>query len=606
VADRTIVLAQNKRHAVRGVTVVNPQEFSAYQEDDDDLTYIVDMSSYLDGATISSVTRTPTGVTVSNTSNTTTRLTQRLKGFGYVDINVTSSSGEVEQFRITIQPRGNSAFFLSSTGSVPQNTAQMWDVVADVTAANIDNGISWIRTQGYYTVGDGGGALYKRVYASPSPAGYITSNSGTTYWELVSNGIFNVRQFGAKGDNTTNDTTACQLAVTAATSASIDLGGVVYFPVGQYRLSGSGLTIDQSGISTDDGGAERIVIRGDGSGSTHLHFSGSGAACINYTGGSGGGLHSYFTVSGIRIDASRTTGQHGISLTNAAYFALEDLVIFETDIAVRTTDCLSGQINRCSLVFNNKGAQMSFATVSRPNNITFLDCEIGNNYGYGIYVVQGALVRVIGGAVEGNGSDTGASIRGGIRVEDCGVEGGVGLYCTGVYFEANQGPADIFVDQTTATRCHHYIAGNSLSRVSATDYVTNNIRFDCSSGTALTATVHGNAFKSFNGYTPSAARLCVDTANCAGTSWLVHLTGNSFESATDTPASSANLVYLHAGNIGSGSPVTITETSDVTANSTGTGTIKFKGATNRDSAGFVKIFVGSTEYYVPVFTAITG
>ena len=251
-ADRPIVLAQNKRHAVRGVTVVNPQEFSAYQEDDDDLTYIVDMSSYLDGATISSVTRTPTGVAVSNTSNTTTRLTQRLKGFGYVDINVTSSSGEVEQFRITIQPRGNSTFFLSSTGSVPQNTAQMWDVVADVTAASIDNGISWIRTQGYYTVGDGGGALYKRVYASPSPAGYITSNSGTTYWELVSNGIFNVRQFGAKGDNTTNDTTACQLAVTAATSASIDLGGVVYFPVGQYRLSGSGLTIDQSGISTDD------------------------------------------------------------------------------------------------------------------------------------------------------------------------------------------------------------------------------------------------------------------------------------------------------------------------------------------------------------------
>jgi len=257
-------------------------------------------------------------------------------------------------------------------------------------------------------------------------------------------------------------------------------------------------------------------------------------------------------------------------------------------------------------VFNNKGAQMSFATVSRPNNITFLDCEIGNNYGYGIYVVQGALVRVIGGAVEGNGSDTGASIRGGIRVEDCGVEGGVGLYCTGVYFEANQGPADVYVDQTTATRCHHYISGNSFSRTSSTDYVTNNIRFDCSSGTAMTASVTGNSFKGFNGYSPSAARLCVDTSNCAGTSWLVHLNGNSFESATDTPASSANVVYLHAGNIGSGSPVSVTEETNLTANSTGVGTILFKGATNRNSTGFVKIFVGSTPYYVPVFSAITG
>ncbi len=112
-ADRTIVLAQNKRHAVRGVTVVNPQEFSAYQEDDDDLTYIVDMSSYLDGATISSVTRTPTGVTVSNTSNTTTRITQRLKGFGYLDIKATLSSGDIESFRIVIQPRGRSERYVN-------------------------------------------------------------------------------------------------------------------------------------------------------------------------------------------------------------------------------------------------------------------------------------------------------------------------------------------------------------------------------------------------------------------------------------------------------------------------------------------------------------
>ncbi len=112
-ADRTIVLATNKRHAVRGLTVVNPQEFSAYQEDNDDLTYIVDMSSYLDGATISSVTRTPTGVTVSNTSNTTTRITQRLKGFGYVVIKVTTSTGDIEEFRVEIKPRANSERFLS-------------------------------------------------------------------------------------------------------------------------------------------------------------------------------------------------------------------------------------------------------------------------------------------------------------------------------------------------------------------------------------------------------------------------------------------------------------------------------------------------------------
>ncbi len=239
-ADRTIVLAQNKRHAVRGVTVVNPQEFSAYQEDDDDLTYIVDMSSYLDGATISSVTRTPTGVTVSNTSNTTTRLTQRLKGFGYVDINVTSSSGEVEQFRITIQPRGNSSFFLSSTGNVPQNTAQMWGVVADVTAANIDSGISWIRTQGYYIVGDGGGALYKRVYSVPSHGAYITSNTASSYWEFAEPQL-DVRQAGAKGDGTTDDTAAVQLALNSGFPVVVSAG--VYKITAKLTRSNEPLTI---------------------------------------------------------------------------------------------------------------------------------------------------------------------------------------------------------------------------------------------------------------------------------------------------------------------------------------------------------------------------
>jgi len=435
---------------------------------------------------------------------------------------------------------------------------------------------------------------------------YLKVNTAGTAFEMgaasQSGYWFNVRDYGARGDNTTDDTAACQAAITAAVAA----GGTVYFPRGQYRITGTGLAVDQSALTTDDGGAKRVIITGDGSGSTHLHFSGSASACITYTGGTSGGLHSYFSISGIRIDASRVTGQHGISLEKAAYFAIEDVVVFETDIALRTTDCLSSQISRCSFLFNNRGAQLSFATVSRPNNVTFHDCEIGNNYDCGIYAVQAALLRVIGGAVEGNGLNSGASIRGGIRVDDCGVEGGVGLYCTGVYFEANQGPADIYIDQSTSTRCHHYIAGNSLSRVSATDYVTNPIKIDCNSGTALTVSIIGNSFKGFNGYTPNAARLYVDTASCAGTGWLVTMSGNSFESATETPASSANLVYLHAGNIGSGSPVAISEVTNLTANSSGTGTIKFKGATSRDSSGFLKIYIGATEYHIPVFSAITG
>jgi hypothetical protein len=53
-----------------------------------------------------------------------------------------------------------------------------------------------------------------------------------------------------------------------------------------------------------------------------------------------------------------------------------------------------------------------------------------------------------------------------------------------------------------------------------------------------------------------------------------------------------------AGTIG------FTDVSDTAARSTGVGTIKFDDATARDSAGFVKIYIGTTAYYVPVFSAI--
>lgn len=49
-----------------------------------------------------------------------------------------------------------------------------------------------------------------------------------------------------------------------------------------------------------------------------------------------------------------------------------------------------------------------------------------------------------------------------------------------------------------------------------------------------------------------------------------------------------------------------TNTVDNTANSSGVGTILFKGTTNRNSSGFLKILDGTTARYLPYFDAITG
>jgi hypothetical protein len=212
-ADRTILLAQNKRHATRGLSVVNPQEFLAYQEDDDNLTYIVDMGAYLDGATIVLVTRTPTGVVISNASNTTTRLTQRLAGYGHVDFRVQTSAGDTEQFRVYIQPRAaNPAFFLtagsgggitaldgdkgdvivSSAGSTwtldPTAVASLnvfTDTLKGITPASGGGTSNFLRADGTWATPPGGGGGGGPV--SDADYGDITVSSTGTVWTIDNN-----------------------------------------------------------------------------------------------------------------------------------------------------------------------------------------------------------------------------------------------------------------------------------------------------------------------------------------------------------------------------------------------------------------------------------
>ncbi|MGF7228757.1 MAG: beta strand repeat-containing protein [Candidatus Saccharibacteria bacterium] len=67
--------------------------------------------------------------------------------------------------------------------------------------------------------------------------------------------VFNVKDYGAVGNGSTNDTTAIQNAINAATAAS---GGVVYFPAATYLL-GSSLT-PKSNVTLLGTGAGSIII----------------------------------------------------------------------------------------------------------------------------------------------------------------------------------------------------------------------------------------------------------------------------------------------------------------------------------------------------------
>lgn len=103
--DRTIIFAEGGRASCRGVTQTSEAKFLAWQRDDDDLTYVWNFANWLGSETISSVTREGSGVTAAGTSNTTTTMTQRLTGQGYMDFKIVTSGTQTKQFRLIIAPR---------------------------------------------------------------------------------------------------------------------------------------------------------------------------------------------------------------------------------------------------------------------------------------------------------------------------------------------------------------------------------------------------------------------------------------------------------------------------------------------------------------------
>jgi hypothetical protein len=103
-----------------------------------------------------------------------------------------------------------------------------------VSVSGLSTGAA-VTTLGYYSAGDGGGGAY--VYSSTSSVlddggSVIAPNSGSGRWLAQFPNSVNARQFGAKGDNSTND---CFSFYQAMSYCSAN-GRTFYTPAGNYLL----------------------------------------------------------------------------------------------------------------------------------------------------------------------------------------------------------------------------------------------------------------------------------------------------------------------------------------------------------------------------------
>lgn len=111
---------------------------------------------------------------------------------------------------------------------------------SDVPGTTVGTSVTHIRTVGYAVPGDGGGAFYRRVTSEPAHNLKVQSADGA-WWEFEpdSHGYVNIRQAGAVGDDTTDDSQAILDALDFADLNTVGQDTATYgviVPPGNYYL----------------------------------------------------------------------------------------------------------------------------------------------------------------------------------------------------------------------------------------------------------------------------------------------------------------------------------------------------------------------------------
>jgi hypothetical protein len=271
-------------------------------------------------------------------------------------------------------------------------------IVASVAALKALNGPTYATTLGYYTAGDGGHGTYRlsTSTATANDGTIITPTSGSGRWELLHNGEVNCKQFGAKGDGTTDNATTLQAWITAAVAEF----WTAKFTKGTYqtsvRLTATGpITIIGTGwdcilqLTSAAAVIPLLVQKSDYGAVPGCKFSNF---CID--GNAGGqysaGLLNLNGCTGVLVDhmlikgGSRTSGVDGVN----------GIVLAAADPAgVGST----GTVSNCSITASSKAAI----------NVT------GSSAAYGERVlIQGNNIYLC----TGNGSTPGVQINAGGRV----------------------------------------------------------------------------------------------------------------------------------------------------------------------------------------------
>jgi len=400
-------------------------------------------------------------------------------------------------------------------------------------ASNIPAARTYIMTAGYEAAGDGGRALYKRTPApSPAEAWHFQSADGA-WWEL-SEASPNVKMFGAKGDNSANDS--------AATQAALDFifarGGTLHFTAGTYRVYQK-IFLDLRGVTGEPNtNTRRVNIKGDGKGNTIIKASTDAMNTFHIQGDNPltSASHAHITISDLGFAGGTPTPRTatGLFLQDVAFLTVAECTFTNLHVGLLNQGCLSSNFTGLTFTSNNKGTQTQKGD-SAPNANLYLGCEWRQNLTMAFDGYDNTSgVSFIKCQIEGNGTQ-GNNSTGGVLLRMDGSTGEAGPTFMQCYIETNRGGFDVSLSNAGAGRVAATFIGNNFNRISTTSFVTNNIR----TAGAIDLNLMGNTFSRLGTYVADAGRKYL---NLSAQTKLRDV-GNRWKDAVEAPIIGQGLPY---------------------------------------------------------------
>ena len=366
---------------------------------------------------------------------------------------------------------------------------------------------------------------FKQTYALGIMPGAVGKTLNNKLQDLVS-----VKDFGAKGDGTTDDTASIQAAINLACT----YGGNVYLPAGTYKISAA-LVFTMNNVVIDP--IKRPSMSGDGMAATTIVQSANanGIEVIGHDPQPAGYcLFQDFSLYGYQKN------KLGFAFKDIAFVTMNNIYLANWSTGLYGVNVLSSTFNDLVIRFNDGGfyfePNAAFGFVSEPNAIIMSNCTVGNNDSYGGKVIGAGTFNYTGGSIEANGFGTDlSSAKWGLAIVDAGGKLAQQAACafniSGVYFEANGGQAQFQVQQTVSRPGVTGVLNACSFTVVGTSYPQQQVYLAASSPSfAFPITFEGCGWAGLSGYSANAGR---PTINNVGNDFKLAIVGANFYSAVD-------------------------------------------------------------------------